>query len=65
MVALVCIAAIAGLIAFVIAVADTFEVTSRKTDLFGQTIGPEVGWGLWMVLIASLVLVVTSCVVVR
>jgi len=45
MVALGCIAAIAGLIAFVIAVADTFEVTSRKTDLFGQTMGAEVGWG--------------------
>jgi len=37
---------------------DAIAVNSRKTGLFGQTIGAEVGWGLWMVLISSLVLAV-------
>jgi hypothetical protein len=53
----------AGLGFFVIAVIDVFGVTHRKTELFGQTIGPQVGWGLWLVLIASLVLIATSIVV--
>jgi hypothetical protein len=63
MVALACVGVLAGLGSFVIAVIDVFGVTNRKTELFGQTIGPQVGWGLWLVLIASLVLIATSIVV--
>ena len=39
------------------------QVTSRKVDLFGRTVGPQIGWGLWLVLIMSLVLIVTAGVV--
>ncbi|MDT5187498.1 MAG: hypothetical protein QOI29_5656 [Mycobacterium sp.] len=63
MVALACAGALAGLGSFVIGVIDVFGVMNRKTELFGQTIGPQVGWGLWLVLIASLVLIATSIVV--
>ncbi len=59
------IAVLAGVIAIGIGVDDAIAVNSRKTGLFGQTIGAEVGWGLWMVLISSLVLAVTSTVVVK
>jgi len=55
----------AGVLAFVIGVADAHEVTSRKVELFGQTVGPQIGWGLWLVLITSVVLTVTAGVVVR
>jgi hypothetical protein len=51
------------LISFVIAVIDVFAVTNRKSEIVGQTVGPQVGWGLWLVLIASLVLVATSIIV--
>jgi hypothetical protein len=60
-----CVAIVGGLIAFIVAVADAIEVNSHKTELFGHTIGAQIGWGLWMVLISSLALVVTSTVVVR
>jgi hypothetical protein len=63
MVALACAGVLAGLGSFVIGVIDVFGVMNRKTELFGQTIGPQVGWGLWLVLIASLVLIATSIVV--
>jgi hypothetical protein len=63
MVALACVGVLAGLGSFVIAVIDVFAVTNRKTELFGQTVGPQVGWGLWLVLIASLVLIATSIIV--
>lgn len=63
MVGLTCLAFLAGLVAAIVAVADIFEVTSRKTELFGNSIGAQVGWGLWMVAIASVVLVATSIVV--
>jgi hypothetical protein len=49
----------------VIGVIDAHEVTSRKVELFGQTVGPQIGWGLWLVLITSVVLTVTAIVVVK
>jgi hypothetical protein len=61
-----CVPIVAGLIAFATAAYDAYAVNSRaKAEFFGTTIGAQIGWGLWMVLIASLALVVTSTVVVR
>lgn len=59
------LAMLSGGLAFVIGLIDAHEVTSRKVELFGQTIGAQVGWGLWLVLIASLVLTVTAGVVIK
>ena len=63
MIALAWTGFVAGMISFAIAVYAVVQVSSRKTELFGQTIGAQVGWGLWLVLIASLVLAATSVVV--
>lgn len=64
MVALGAVAAVAGVVAFVIAVFDAKELSSRTTEFMGSTIGPEIGWGLWMVLIGGPVLAVTSGIVI-
>jgi hypothetical protein len=63
MVGLAIAAIVAGVISLAVAVIDVFGVINRKTELFGQTVGPQVGWGLWLVLIASVVLIVTSLIV--
>jgi hypothetical protein len=63
MVPLACAGVVAGVICVAIAVIDVFGVVNRKTELFGQTVGPQVGWGLWLVLIGSLVLIATSLIV--
>ena len=65
MITLGTIAGIAGVIAFVIAFLGAQEVSSRKTEIMGSTIGPEIGWGLWMILISGPVLAITSLVVVN
>jgi hypothetical protein len=63
MIGLTSLACLAGLVSLITAVADIYEVTSRKAELFGNTIGAQVGWGLWMVAIASFVLIATTIVV--
>lgn len=65
MVALGAVAAIAGLLAFLIGVVDANYLTARNTEVFGRTMGPDIGWGLWMILIAGPTLVVTSAIVVK
>ena len=34
-------------------------------EVFGATLGPQIGWGLWLVLIGSAVLVVTAVVTIK
>lgn len=63
MVGLSVLATVAGLVCLIVAIMDIFEVTSRKAEFFGKTIGAQVGWGLWMVAIASAVLTITAVVV--
>ena len=63
MVGLSWVAITVSVVTFLIGVADAVQVTSRKVDLFGRTVGPQIGWGLWLVLIMSLVLIVTAGVV--
>lgn len=65
MVGLGAVAGIAGALAFLIGFIDAREVSSRKTEIFGTTIGPEIGWGLWMILIAGPALAITSAIVVK
>jgi hypothetical protein len=45
LVALANTAVLAAVMAFVIAVNDAIEVNTRKTELFGRTIGAQIGWG--------------------
>ena len=63
MVALPCIGIGAGVISLGVAIMDIIAVSNRKAELFGQTIGPQIGWGLWLVLIASLALITTASIV--
>lgn len=65
MVALGTVAGIAGVLAFITGFIDAQAVSSRKAEIFGTTIGPEIGWGLWMILIAGPVLAITSAIVVK
>ena len=65
MVALGTVAGVAGVLASLIGVIDAREVASRKAEIFGTTIGPDIGWGLWMILIAGPVLAITSAIVVK
>jgi len=65
MVVLGMVAGVAGAVAFVIALLSALDVSSRENEFMGRTIGPEIGWGLWMILIGGPVLAVTSAIVVQ
>jgi hypothetical protein len=54
-----------GALAFLVAASDMGEVTSRHAELFGTTITAQPGWGLWLVLLMSVVLVVTAFITTR
>jgi len=54
-----------GAVSFLVAVTDMGEVTSRHVELFGTTITAQPGWGLWLVLLMSVVLVVTALITTR
>jgi hypothetical protein len=56
---------VAGVLSFVVGAIDAHEVLSRHVEVFGATLGPQIGWGLWLVLVMSVVLVVTASVLVR
>jgi hypothetical protein len=58
-------AVIAAVITFLIAVSDANDVSSHKAEFLGRTLSAEIGWGLWLVLIASVALAVTATVVER
>lgn len=64
MVALGVVATVAGVVSCLIALFDAKNLTSLTTEIMGSTIGPEIGWGLWMILIGGPVLAVTSAIVV-
>jgi len=38
-------------------------LAAPKTNLFGITIGPAIGWGLWLLTLSSAVLCVTASIV--
>jgi len=54
-----------GVLCVAISVYDLFEVTSITAEFFGEPIGVQVGWGLWLLLISSAVLCLTSSSVVK
>lgn len=64
MVILGVVAGIAGVLAFIVGLYDADQVSSREAEVFGRTVGPEIGWGLWLVLISGPVLAITSAVVI-
>lgn len=59
------VAIVMAVLAFLVGVVDANEVLSRNAEVFGATLGPQIGWGLWLVLIGSAVLVVTAVVTIR
>ncbi|OYD70955.1 hypothetical protein BDB13_4599 [Rhodococcus sp. OK302] len=52
-----------GLAVAVIAGWNAADILQRTTDILGTSIGPSVGWGLWMVGISGVVLLITSSTV--
>lgn len=57
------IAAVMGLVCACVAIVDMIDVRSRSADVFGTKMHPEVGWGLWVLLISSIMLSATASVV--
>lgn len=54
------------MLTFAVAVGGAHHILSTpKTDFFGTTMGAQIGWGLWLLLIASVALVVTTGIVVK
>ena len=54
-----------GIAVVLIAGANAASILQRTTDILGTTIGPSVGWGLWLVVISGIVLVITSSTVAQ
>lgn len=48
-----------------IALYDIMNVSSHTAEFFGETIGIQIGWGLWLVAIASAILLLTSTTVAK
>lgn len=48
-----------------IALYDIMNVSSHTADFFGETIGIQIGWGLWLVAISSVILFLTSTTVAK
>jgi hypothetical protein len=55
----------AGVVVFAIGAYDAVEVLSRKATMFGVTISAQIGWGLWLVLVASMALTGAAVMVRR
>lgn len=48
-----------------IAIYDIMDVSSHTAEFFGETIGVQIGWGLWLVVISSAILFLTSTTVAK
>lgn len=48
-----------------IAIYDIMNVSSHTAKFFGETIGIQIGWGLWLVAISSVILFLTSTTVAK
>lgn len=46
-----------------ISIYDIMNVTAHTAEFFGETIGVQIGWGLWLVALSSVVLLLTSTTV--
>ena len=44
------------------AVVDIFDVRSRSTEVFGAEVHLEVAWGLWVLLVSSILLTATAAI---
>jgi hypothetical protein len=56
---------VVGVVCLVIAIVDIMNLSSNTTELFGETIGVQIGWGLWLMAISSAVLCLTSTTVAK
>jgi len=56
-------AATAGVVGAGIGTLDIIDVFSRSAEFFRETVRPDVGWGLWLVLISSVTLIATAIIV--
>jgi hypothetical protein len=44
---------------------DAQDISSTQVQVFGSTVGPEVGWGIWLVIVAGAVLALAGIVLFR
>lgn len=59
------VAPAASVISLGIAIYDIMDVSSHTAEFFGETIGVQIGWGLWLVVISSAILFLTSTTVAK
>lgn len=57
--------AVAGAISIVIALVSLADVASLSSEFLGRTIGAQVGWGLWLVLLSAVVLCFNATTVAK
>ncbi|MFD6860322.1 DUF2510 domain-containing protein [Rhodococcus sp. NPDC060090] len=56
---------VVGVICLVIAIVDIMNLTSVTGEFFGETVGVQIGWGLWLLLISSAALCLTSSSIMK
>jgi len=55
----------AGVLGAIGGITNILEISTRSTKVYGETVRPEVAWGVWLVLISSAALVATATIVAR
>lgn len=51
---------VVGALCLIVSIPSAVEVADRTTEIMGETVGPSIGWGLWLVIVAAGVLCLAS-----
>lgn len=51
-----------GAICLAVAIYDMANLSTEDEEFFGQMIGPDIGWGLWLLLLSSIALCATATI---
>lgn len=57
--------AVAGAVCIIITIVSMSDVASLSSEFLGNTVGAQVGWGLWLVLLSSVVLCFNATTVAK
>lgn len=58
-----CTGPLVGIAVLIVAVGNAATIVGRSTEVAGPTTGPSIGWGLWVVIAAAVILCITSSTV--
>ncbi|PTR24246.1 hypothetical protein C8K36_108262 [Rhodococcus sp. OK519] len=51
-----------GAICLLVAIYDMANLSTEDEEFFGKMIGPDIGWGLWLLLLSSIALCATATI---